>query len=74
MKYLSEISSGETVRVLKIDGGAGMKARLAAIGMTVGQRLTVISNGHPGPFIVRVKEAKMILGRGMARHIMVSEI
>ena len=74
MKHLSEILSGETVRILKINGGMNMKARLAAIGMNTGQRLTVISNGHPGPFIVRVKEAKMILGRGMARHIIVSEV
>ncbi len=46
MKYLSEISSGKIVGIEKIDGGMELRARLAAMGMNVGQRLTVISNGH----------------------------
>jgi Fe2+ transport system protein FeoA len=33
--------------------------------------ITVISNGHPGPFVVSVKGSRMMLGRGMADKIMV---
>jgi len=32
--------------------------------------LTVLSNSHPGPFIVTVKQSKVMLGRGMAHKIM----
>jgi Fe2+ transport system protein FeoA len=34
--------------------------------------ITVINNGHPGPFVVSVKGSRMMLGRGMADKIMVS--
>jgi Fe2+ transport system protein FeoA len=74
MKYLSEISSGKIVGILRIEGGMELRARLAAMGINVGQRLTIISNGYPGPFVLRVKDSKMVLGRGMANKIIVSEI
>lgn len=74
MKYLSEISSGKIVGILKIEGGMELRARLAAMGINVGQKLSIISNGHPGPFVLRVKDSKMVLGRGMANKIVVSEI
>jgi Fe2+ transport system protein FeoA len=33
--------------------------------------LTVVSNGHPGPFVVIVKDVKIALGRGVAHKILV---
>jgi Fe2+ transport system protein FeoA len=33
--------------------------------------ISVVSNGHPGPFVVVIKDVKMALGRGVAHKIQV---
>ena len=66
------VAAGETVKVVKIDAGRGLNSRLAAMGLVPNTQITVVSNGHPGPFVLSVKESKVMLGRGMAHKIMVS--
>jgi len=66
------VAAGQTVRVVKIDAGRGLNSRLAAMGLVPNTQITVVSNGHPGPFVLSVKESKVMLGRGMAHKIMVS--
>ena len=70
---LSTITDGSTVRLVAIDAGIGLKSRLASMGLTPGTSITVINNSHPGPFIIELKGAKMMLGRGMAQKIMVKK-
>jgi len=41
------------------------------MGLMVNVEITVVNNGHPGPFVVSVRESKVVLGRGMADKIMV---
>lgn len=74
LKPLSVIQSGQTVRLVCIDAGRGLNARLASMGLFPNVEVKVINNGHPGPFVVSVKDSKMVLGRGMANKIMVTEI
>ena len=50
---------------------AGLKSRLAAMGMVPNTEILVVSNGSPGPFVVAVKGCRIALGRGMARKVMV---
>ena len=71
LRPLSMVRVGETVRVVKVNAGRGLNNRLAAMGLVPNTELTVVSNSHPGPFIVTVKESKVMLGRGMAHKIMV---
>ena len=66
------VAAGQTVKVVKVDAGRGLNSRLAAMGLVPNTQITVISNGHPGPFVLSVKESKVMLGRGMAHKIMVS--
>jgi len=33
--------------------------------------ITVVSNGHPGPFVISVKDSKMMLGKGIVHKIMI---
>jgi Fe2+ transport system protein FeoA len=66
------VAAGQTVKVVKIDAGRGLNSRLAAMGLVPNTQITVVSNGHPGPFVLSVKESKVMLGRGMAHKIMVS--
>jgi Fe2+ transport system protein FeoA len=41
------------------------------MGLLPGAKLEVIRSAMGGPVVVRVKETKLVLGRGMARKIMV---
>ena len=68
---LSATKAGDVVRLVRIDAGRSLKSRLAAMGLVSESQLTVVSNGHPGPFILIVKDAKVVLGRGAAQKITV---
>jgi ferrous iron transport protein A len=68
---LSHVKSGETVRLARIDAGRGLSSRLAAMGLVADVEITVVNNNHPGPFVISVRDSKMMLGRGMAQKIMV---
>jgi len=68
---LSKVKAGETVKLAGIEAGRGLKNRLASMGLVTNVEITVVSNSHPGPFVISVKNSKMMLGRGMAYKIMV---
>jgi ferrous iron transport protein A len=68
---LSAIKSGEKVKLTGVEAGRGLNSRLAAMGLLPNVEITVVNNGHPGPFVISVKGSKMMLGRGMADKIMV---
>ena len=68
---LSEIRAGETVTLAGIEAGRELHSRLAAMGLVSNVEITVVSNNEPGPFVISVKNSKMMLGRGMAHKIMV---
>ena len=59
------------VKLVKVDAGQTLKARLAAMGLLPGAELRVINNGHPGPIVVDFKGSRIVLGRGMAGKILV---
>ena len=69
---LSTIKSGETVKLAGVEAGRCLNSRLAAMGLLPNVEITVVSNGHPGPFVISVKDSRMMLGRGMVDKIMVS--
>lgn len=71
LRPLSAVAAGETVKLVAIDAGRGLRSRLAAMGLVPNVEIAIISNSHPGPFIVSVKGTRMVLGRGMAHKIMV---
>ena len=72
LKRLSMAKAGQKVKVALIDAGHGLNSRLASMGILPNVEITVISNGRPGPFVIIVKNSKVVLGRGMADKIMVS--
>ena len=69
---LNMIGSGEMVKMLSVEAGINLKSRLASMGLIPGVEIEVVRNSSSGPFIVVVKGARLVLGRGMARKIMVS--
>lgn len=68
---LSTIKSGRKVKLTGVQAGRGLNSRLAAMGLLPNVEITVVNNGHPGPFVISVKGSKIVLGRGMADKIMV---
>ena len=70
-RYLTEVEDGETVKLISIEAGRALNSRLASMGIVPNVKLKVLSNGHPGPFVVNVKGTKMMLGRGIAHKIRV---
>jgi Fe2+ transport system protein FeoA len=70
-KKLTDIRNGQTVVLVGIEGGYGLKNRLSSMGLVPDVQLTVINNGHPGPFLISVKGTKTIIGKGVANKIVV---
>jgi len=68
---LSTVEEGKTVKLLKIEAGRGLKSRLASMGILPNVEITVVRNTHPGPFVVTVKDSKLMLGRGVANKLLV---
>jgi len=68
---LSTVTAGQKVKLLSINAGRGLNSRLASMGLLPNVEIIVINNTHPGPFVISVKDSKMMLGRGMAHKIMV---
>ena len=68
---LSAIKSGETVKLTGVEAGRSLNSRLAAMGLLPNVEITVVRNSETGPFVISVKNSKMMLGREMAHKIMV---
>ena len=71
LRPLSRVSDGETVSLARINAGKGLRSRLIAMGLVRGVKITVVNNSHPGPFVISVRDSKMMLGTGMASKILV---
>jgi len=70
-RLLSTVQSGQTVRLVRIDAGHGLKSRLIAMGLVPNAQITVVRQAERGPIVIIVKDTKMMLGRGMAQKIVV---
>ena len=68
---LSQVAQGRSARFVRVTRGRGLAMRLAAMGLVPGAEIKVMRNQYAGPFIVLVSGTRLILGRGMANHILV---
>jgi ferrous iron transport protein A len=69
---LIQMKPGNSGTVLAIEGGFGLTRRLEALGIRVGQNLTMVSSAFSrGPVTVRVGNLQVALGFGMARRVIV---
>ena len=71
---LSNIKTGQKVKLIRVDAGEGLKSRLAALGMVPDVQITIINKDRPGPFVVSFKGSRIALGRVMTEKIMVRPI
>lgn len=67
---LTDMESGQKGKVVSIQGGQGLHARLDALGIRPGVSITKISGQiMRGPIIVRVGATRIAIGFGMARRV-----
>ena len=70
---LDALRAGERGRIRWLRGGRGFVSRLATLGFTLGTEIEMVQNYGRGPLIVMVRDSRVALGRGEARHIQVSK-
>jgi Fe2+ transport system protein FeoA len=69
---LATMVSGTRGTVAAIDGGGGLAKRLNAIGIRIGAELVVTSKQYMrGPLTVKIGNAQVAIGFGMASKILV---
>lgn len=69
---LTIIKAGRRVLLIAVDAGQGLQGRLAAMGLVPGVEIEVLRNSAHGPFLIKVKDSRIMLGRGMAQKIVVA--
>jgi ferrous iron transport protein A len=69
---LAEMRTGQTGTVVGVLGGLGLIRRLAALDIRPGKKVTKVSSTlFRGPVTLRVDNAQVAVGFGMARRIIV---
>ena len=70
---LSMVSPGQTVELVKIEGGQKLRKRLADLGLNVGMTVRVMQAHPTGPMIVAVKgDSRLALGGGITHYVVVN--
>jgi len=69
---LTEMQTGQSGIVIQIQGGRGLVNRLAALDIRPGKRITKISSMlMRGPVTIEVDRARLAIGFGMAKRVIV---
>lgn len=71
---LSSVSSGVSVRVLRLDPGEGARQKILSLGIRPGSELKVQSYNKNGPLVIRLDGSRIALGRGLAERIYVEVV
>ena len=72
---LLNIENGNWVRIVGFRGGMGMQARLTQLGFLPGNKVRIIRTApFHGPLLIEVEGREIVLGRGVASHILVEKI
>ena len=72
---LRQIRDGQSSIVIQIQGGHGLISRLNALGIRPGQRITKVSSTPMrGPITIKIGNAQVAIGFGMANKIIVEPI
>ncbi|MEI8353813.1 MAG: FeoA family protein [Lentisphaerota bacterium] len=67
---LTDTRPGQRIRVIAVDAGQALVARLCALGLTPGITAEVVAVGA-GPVVLNVMGSRIVLGHGMADQVRV---
>lgn len=73
MTPLNLLKAGQKAMVREVHGGAHLVHRLSALGVIPGRELTVVRSGR-GPLVVKIRDDRVILGRGISHRLLVEVI
>lgn len=68
---LTALKPGDTAKIIRLDGGFGMRKRLTDLGVVPGREATVLSSHRNSPLLVKIDGTRIMIGRGMAAKIVV---
>ena len=69
---LGRMQSGQSGKVVQVQGGMGLTSRLNAMGIRPGKKITKVSSMlMRGPVTARLGHTRVAIGFGMANKIMV---
>ncbi len=71
MVPLGLLRLGDRAEVVKIISGKHPCGRIEEMGFRVGKTVEMLNNGGQGPFLIKVDESRLALGRGLAMKIIV---
>ncbi|MHC4712599.1 MAG: FeoA family protein [Planctomycetota bacterium] len=71
---LSRAEEGATLRIVSVDCGRGLFARLRSMGLRIGVDFKLLKCAGPGPLVLAVGNGRLALGRGMADKITVERV
>ena len=67
---LTDLDANKTAVIKEIEGGSKVKMRLETMGIRPGVKITKISSHFwKGPVTIKVGRAKVAIGHGMAREV-----
>jgi ferrous iron transport protein A len=70
-----EVENGHWARVINLHGGCALASRLSQMGFLPGNKIRVIRAApFKGPVLLEVEGREIVLGRGVARQILVEVI
>lgn len=71
---LTMVGPRETVELVDVRGGRGLRRRLAEMGLGPGSRFQIETQGRPGPFVISVRGSRLVLGHGMVGRVFVRPV
>ena len=73
-KTLIDFREGDKVKIECVNCGFNFKRRLIDLGLFDGSEVEIIKNDRFGPFILKIFDSKIALGRGQAAKIYADKI
>ena len=72
---LTSLAKNQTALIVNIRAGMGATRRLTSLGLTPGTKIMKLSSApFHGPVQLEVRNTRLVIGRGLAAKIMVTEI
>ncbi len=68
---LTMVEEGKSVKLCNIKAGRCLRCRLASMGLIAGREIEILRNTTNGPFVIRVGDSCLALGKGIGHQIMV---
>lgn len=68
---LSKVKKGHKAVITHMNVGASLFGRLSAMGLVPGTEVEMINNSLHNGYIIRCRDTRLVLGRGLANTIQV---